>query len=315
MRVIASGLLLALTLLGEGVLRLLGRAPRDRRRPAAPQVRAIEPRQPGIWERIREFWAYRSLLGFFGRRYVQKMYIRTWLGWLWLPLRPLLSVGARVLVFGGVLAIPSDGLPYLLFFLVGMSAWELFASTTYWATRSIELNRGILKRIYVPRLTALAASIAPSSVNYGIYLCIVAVTVVGYWLAEGIVYAVFGPELLVALLGLSLMLLLALGIGLWTSVYAAQARDVRFGLGYVLSFWFFLTPVIYPVSAVPDSYRAMVYANPMTAPIEMVKYGILGSAWDVPGQALVVTGVTVLLVGLSGLWFFSRSEAAALDFL
>jgi lipopolysaccharide transport system permease protein len=315
MRVIVSGVLLALTLVGELVGRLFGRRPRSRRRPEAPPVRAIEARQPGLWERVREFWAYRSLLTFFGRRYVQKMYIRTWLGWLWLPLRPLLSVGARVLVFGGVLKIPSDGLPYLLFFLVGMSAWELFASTTFWATRSIELNRGILRRIYVPRLTALVAAIAPSSVNYGIYLCIVAVAVAGYWLADGVMYVDFEMDLLVALLGLLLMLLLALGIGLWTSVYAAQARDVRFGLGYVLSFWFFLTPVIYPVSAVPDSYRAMVYANPMTAPIEMVKYGILGTSWDVPDKALVVTGVSVLLVGMSGLWFFSRSEAAALDSL
>jgi lipopolysaccharide transport system permease protein len=285
------------------------------RRPSAErELWVIEPRHTGPLAQLREFWRYRGLVPFFGRRYIQKRYVRTWLGRFWLPLRPAMAVSSSVLVFGGLLSVPSGGVPYLIFFLVGSSAWHLFAETAYWATRSVELNRGALGRMYIPRLTVLVAAVAPSILDYLIYSAITALAVLAYLLADGTLYLELGPENLVALAGLGLIMLLALGIGLWTSVYAVQARDVRFGLSYLLSFWFFLTPVIYPLEAVPERYQDALAANPMTAPIEMVKDGFLG-AGDVTPAALSVTIVTVLVVCGRGLFFFGRSEARALDSL
>ena len=84
---------------------------------------------------------------YFGRRFVEKRYARTHLGWLWLILRPALVVVSRTLIFGGVLAIASGKVPYTLFFLVASAVWNLFAETTYWATRSLELNRGVLGKM------------------------------------------------------------------------------------------------------------------------------------------------------------------------
>jgi lipopolysaccharide transport system permease protein len=292
-----------------------GRALRGVRLPRTPQiVQVIEPRRPGPFERLREAWAYRSLLRFFARRFIEKMYVRTWLGKLWIPLRPVLSVGARVLIFGGLLGVPSEGTPYLLFFLVGIAAWELFSQTAYWATRSIELSRAVLKRIYVPRLTVLLASVAPSGLTFLVYLGMLTISVIGFWIADGVLYVELGPQTPIALAGLGLMVLLALGIGFWTSVYGAQARDVRFSLVYLTSFWFFLTPVIYPLSAVPETYRSLVAFNPMTAPVEMVKLGLLGTG-TITVLAVAVCLSVVVGLCVSGFWFFSRSEALAVDSL
>jgi lipopolysaccharide transport system permease protein len=277
-------------------------------------VRVIEPRQPRVVDRLREAWAARRLCLFFGRRFVQKTYLRTWLGWIWVPLRPILDVGSRVFVFGGLIGAPSEGIPYFLYVLVGMSAWEMFDRATYWSTRSLEINRRYLKRMYVPRLTILAGGIFPALVNYGIYFVFTAITLALMSLSDGKLYLEVGPDLLLLPAGLVTMLVIAMTIGLWTSVFGAQARDVRFVMHYVISFWFFLTPVVLPLSSIPHKFRLFVELNPVTSPIEMVKHGLLGT--EAPqATSLISTAVFILIAGSFGLRFFSRSEAAALDSL
>lgn len=274
----------------------------------------IRPRHGGVGQRVREFWEYRRLIPFFGMRFLHKTYARTWLGWFWVPLRPILTVGSQVLIFGALLGVPSNGIPYLLFFLVGMSAWQLFATCAYWATRCVELSKRFLKQLYLPRLILLLAASTPALVDFGLYVVIIAVAVVGYGIADGTIYLNLDPGLLVAVGGLVLAVALALSIGLWTCVYGAQARDVRFGLRYVLSFWFILTPVIYPFSVVPDQYRDLMAMNPMTAPVEMVKSGLL-DAGDVTLLAVLASLGWITLISATGLRFFLRSEAAAVDHL
>lgn len=282
----------------------------DRPRPR----RVIEPRQPGAGERAREFWRWRRTMPYFARRLIEKRYIRTWLGWLWIPLRPIMDIGARVFVFGTVLGVATGGVPYLLLLVVGMSAWRLFASSAYWGTRSLELHRGFLKRIYVPRLTILAAAPAPASVEYLVYVIIAAVAFAAYWVIDGTLYLELGAGLLLVPLGLGLLLMLALAIGLWTSVYGAQARDVRWGLNYALNFWLFLTPVMYPLSTVPEEARLVLELNPMTAPIMLVQDGLLGTGGPPLLPICICLGAIVIL-GAFGAWFFNRSEALALDYV
>jgi len=276
------------------------------------ELRIIEPRRPGLGERAREFIAYRRLVLYFGRRYLEKRYARTWLGWLWIPLRPVLDVAARVFLFGSLLGVPSGDRPYLIFFIAGIGAWQLFDRTAFWATRSLELNRGLLKRFYLPRTTALVGATIPSFVDYLLYFGIMIVAVLYYRVAHGLFYVFPSSALFVSLLGLVLLVLLGLSIGLWTSVLAAQARDVRFTFNYVMGLWFFLTPVIYPISAIPDRYRGIVAYNPVTAPVEMVKYGLLGTA-PVSPQAVFSTLVTIIGLTVAGSIYFSRAEAAALE--
>jgi lipopolysaccharide transport system permease protein len=252
------------------------------------------------------------MLRYFGRRFLEKLYVRTWLGWVWIPLRPILDVGTRVLIFGSLLKAPSNGVPYLLFLLVGSSAWQLFADSAYWATRSIELNRRFLRRLYLPRLILVLSALAPSAINFGIYVVFTVIAFTFYAVAENTLYLELRPETVLALAGLAMALLVAISLALWTSVFGAEARDVRFTLGYVLGFWYFLTPVIYPLSAVPGSLKTVASLNPMTAPIELVRLGVFDRG-DVLLTGMLSTTVFIAVVGGLGLWFFDRSEARALD--
>jgi ABC-type polysaccharide/polyol phosphate export permease len=111
-----------------------------------------------------------------------------------------------------------------------------------------------------------------------------------------------------------LELALGISIALWTSVLNARARDVRFTMAFVLGFWFFLTPIIYPLSKVPAAFQTIASLNPMTAPIEMVRIGLFDIG-QVPLVAICSTVATILIVGGGGLWFFMRSERLALDSL
>ena len=281
---------------------------------ASVPVRVISPRRRGAVESVREAWRHRHLVPFFGRRFVEKQYLRTWLGWVWIPLRPVLDVGARMFVFGGLFGASSEGVPYSIYLLIGMSTWELFERTAYWATRSLEVNRRFIRRIYVPRLTVLVSAIFPGLVNYAIYIVLAVITLVVVWIAQGTLYLELGPDTLLFIPGMALLLALALSVGLWLSVYGAQARDVRFSLTYVTTFWFFVTPIVLPLSKIPDKYRTIVELNPLTAPIMMVKQGLLGTQ-AVPALSVVSAIVAIIVVGGGGLWFFSRSEDMAVDSL
>jgi lipopolysaccharide transport system permease protein len=264
--------------------------------------------------RVRELWEYRALIAYFGRRLLEKRYTRTWLGIVWIPLRPGLDVALRVLLFGGLLGVSSGGVPYFVFFAVGMAAWMVLESAAYWATRSLEINRSILRRIYVPRTAVLVSAVIPAGVDFVLYLLIAVVGATALWLAGGTfdLDLVPGEHMLVAGGGLCLLLLFGLAIGLWTSVFGATARDVRLGFNYVMQLWFFITPVIYPVSAIPANFRPIAMYNPATAPVEAVKYGLLDTA---PPQtsSLVVTLATLAVLLVSGMWWFGRCERAGIE--
>src|SRR5688572_28168607 len=107
----------------------------------------IEPRGAGLVPRARELWRYRRLLRYFAARTIEKNVRRTILGNWWLVIRPLFPLLVTTMVMGGLLKVPSEGVPYFVFLVVGTSAWELFATSLMWSTRSLEINRGLLSRL------------------------------------------------------------------------------------------------------------------------------------------------------------------------
>ena len=272
----------------------------------------IEPRRSGAMARARELWRYRRLLRYFAARSIDKMVRRTILGNWWLFIRPLFPLAVSTIIFGGMLDVSSDGVPYFLFLLAGTSIWELFATSLMWATRSLDMNRGLLTRIYVPRMLLPIAMVAPALVTFGIYLGVGVLAAVYYRIVDGQFYVAVRPDSLWAVLAVALTLILAVGIGFWTAFPALIARDVRFTLAYVLGFWVFLTPVLYPLSQVPEKWRWLMLLNPMAAYVEMFKWGILGLGGIHQREIGIAVTITAL-VAASGLWFFDRSEAEAAD--
>ena len=279
-------------------------------RPGGGAVRILAPQRPSALASLAAAWRARWLIPYFGMRMVEKRYARTLLGWLWLPLRPALDLGGRALLFGGLLGVDAGDRPYLVFFAIGMASWYLFERTAFWGTRSLELNRVFFRRVQVPRLTAVAAAIVPAAVDFAIYTAIAATILVYHRIADGVFYAGTGSTTLLALPGLAVLALLGLVVSLWTSPAGAPARDVRFTIGYVLAFVFVITPVIYPISAVPDRYRVLAELNPVTAPIETVKYALLSTAPPAT-TSLWSTAIAIVVLGVGGLWTFARAECRA----
>jgi lipopolysaccharide transport system permease protein len=264
----------------------------------------IEPLSRGVRRRGRELWQYRRLIRFFGLKAVQKLYARTKLGWLWIFIRPLFPLLTKTLIFGGVLSVGSDGVPYFLFLVASSTGWELFASAVTWGTRSLEMNRGLLRQMYLPRLILPLANMTPAFLTFAIYLTVLALAFVWYGVADRRMYFAVAATVL--------SVTLAFAIALWTSVPALVARDVRFTVSYVLGFWIFLTPVMYPLSAVPPHLRSWMLLNPMAPIVESFKFGLLGIG-GVEIWQLGVAALLVLVLLLSGLIFFARAEADAAD--
>jgi lipopolysaccharide transport system permease protein len=274
----------------------------------------IEPRSAGVLARAREVWRYRRMFVFFADRAFRKLYQRTILGRAWVILRPLVPLLVRVVVFGALLDVgQSTGVPYFLFLAVGSAAWELFASALMWSTRSLELNGGILSRLYVPRLILPIATMAPALVYFAVHVAVIIGALIYYRFNDGVWY-VSSQWLIVAPVAVLLILLFALAIGLWTSVLGSGARDVRFGLGYMLEFWVYVTPVVYPLSLIPREGQWAIMLNPMAVFVLAFRGAVLGGEGPHPRQ-WAVAGAILVVALIAGLVFFHRAEAEAVDSL
>lgn len=274
--------------------------------------RVIEPRRPGLIPLAREAWRFRRLIPQLGRRFLEKRFARTWLGMVWLPLRPLTNLATKILVFGGLVGISTgSNTPYPIFFLVATAAWQLFYECAYWSTRSVELNRKMMMRTYVPKVVVVLAAAVPALVDFAIHVVFAAAAVLYYLFRAHYLYLEIGIRTLLVPAGLLIMMLLGLGVGFLTAGAGARARDVRFMIHYCLSFMYFLTPVIYPLSTVPQRWRPLAELNPMTGAIEMVKDGLF-RAHELSPDAVWVSLFWLFLIWVPILWLFDRREVAVL---
>jgi ABC-type polysaccharide/polyol phosphate export permease len=277
--------------------------------PPSRHVTVIEQRRPGLAEALRELWRYRRYTYFFGRRLLARRYMRTWLGVVWLPLRPLMNIAAKLIVFGGLIGISAGKTPYPVYFIAATAAWQLFSESAIWSTRSLDLNRDVLRDLHVPRLVVIVAAVVPSVVDFLINAALAAIGLAYYFIARGDLYLELTPSS-IAYVGSALVLivLLGIGVGLVTAAAGARARDIRFGLMYGLSFVYFLTPVIYTFASIPNRYKPISELNPVTGAMEMFKIGLFHDEGLSP-KAVAVTVTAVLLLWLPGLWLFQRNDA------
>jgi lipopolysaccharide transport system permease protein len=277
----------------------------------APWVIAADTRE-GFLSRTREVWQYRRILGFFALKAVQGLYAKTHLGVTWVFVRTLVPLFVGSFVFDSVMQVPSGGVPYFVFFVAGQIPWNCFDGPLIRGSRGLEANRLLLTKLYVPRIILPLGQMAAGMVEPAIILLVSVGTLVYYRSNDGVWYVQLGPRLLAAAASIGLILFFAFSLTLWTSVWQARARDARFALRYVVGFWLYFTPVIYPMSVVPSNIRWLMYLNPLTAPVEMFRWGTLPTdehSW--PWFAYSV-GIT-LATFASGVWYFAHAESATMD--
>ncbi len=261
---------------------------------------------------IADAWQHRRLLRFVGDRALRKIYRRTVLGWLWLFITPLFPLALRALIFGALLGVSSNGLPYFLFLLAGTIVWDTFAASLTWGTRSLEMNRHLTEQIHMPRTIMPIGNLTPALLDLGIKLGVFALTLAYYGARDDRLYVRPDAGLLWAAAALAVALLFALALSLFTSVWGETTRDMRFALAQVLSVWYLLTPVLYPLSAVPEEHRAWMLLNPMAIVTETFKWGLFGVGVFNP-RALGATACGVFALMLAGFLYFTRAESRAFD--
>ena len=266
----------------------------------------------GLGVRAREVWQYRQILWFFSIKALQTLYAKTHLGVWWIFIRTLVPLLVMSFVFGSVMNIPSGGVPYLVFFLAAQIPWSCFDGPLVRGSRSLEINRRLLVKLYVPRIILPLGGMTPGLGEPAIVTLVLLGSLVYYRINEGIWHVASEPRVLAALASLAVVLAFVFSLTLWTSIWQARARDTRFVLRYVVGFWMFFTPVIYPLSQVPPNIRWLMHLNPLTAPVETFKWAVLPGmehSWAWFLYTVAVTGVMFL----TGVRFFMWAESATMD--
>ena len=271
----------------------------------ASSIIRIEPPR-GLFElRLREVWAYRELLYFFVWRDVKIRYKQTAIGVLWVVLQPLLTMLAFTLFFGRLAKLPSDGLPYPVFYFAALVPWTYFAYALQMTTNVVVDNQRLITKVYFPRLILPISSALSGLVDFAIGFIVLAIFTAAYGIRPTLA-ALWLPALL------ALAVFTALGVGLWMSALNALYRDVKYVIPFVIQFWMFASPVAYPSSLVPPRWRWLYGLNPMAGVIDGFRWAITGRG-QAPSLVLLASTAVVVLVLLGGLFFFNRMESAVAD--
>jgi lipopolysaccharide transport system permease protein len=281
---------------------------------AAAAPVAITDIPTGMWGNLRYAWAERELLKPMMARFLAKRIRGTKLGRLWLLIRPFMDALGKTLLFGGVLKLSSgSGTPYFLFIMAGLIGWRLFERTLMYGMRSVRLYRKLMRSFHFPLLFVAVSSFAYPLVEAAVYMLVLFGTVIFFWATTGHFYLSPPPRLLLFFPGFALLLVLTMGATLWLAIANAKARDWRYALRYVLPIGLFITPILYPIEKLPHQWHWLAVVNPLTAPIEMIKFGLIG-AGRIELRALVVSLVVGGIITVSGLWYYAREAPRSLQY-
>jgi lipopolysaccharide transport system permease protein len=252
-----------------------------------------------------ELWDYRELLYFFVWRDIKIRYKQTAIGAAWAVLQPFLTMLIFSLFFGKLAHIPSEGLPYPIFYYSALLPWMYFAASLQNATNTIVENQRLITKVYFPRLHLPISAVLSGLVDFGVSFLMLIVMMIYYGIRPTAA-ALWLPAFLV------LAVATALGVGLWLSALNAIYRDVRYVVPFLVQFWMFASPVAYPASLVPAKWRWLYGLNPMAGVIEGFRWSLTGHG-DPPGRLVLISAAVVLAVLLAGIAYFQKVETVVSD--
>ena len=260
---------------------------------------------------LRDVWAYRDLLWLFVRRDIVSVYKQTVLGPIWFFVQPLLTTIVFTIIFSGVAKISTNGLPPMLFYLAGTTPWNYFATCLNKTSTTFTMNASIFGKVYFPRLIVPLSVVISNLIQFLIQLLLF-LGFLAYYFATGAHIAphwlglvIMTPCLLI------LMAAMGLGAGIIISALTTKYRDFTFLVSFGVQLAMYATPIIYPLSQIPEKYRWMIQLNPMSGPIEAFRCLFLGG--EIPWHALGFSvGVTAALL-IGGILLFNRVEKSFMD--
>ena len=261
--------------------------------------------------RLKEVWQYRDLILLFTKRSFVVRYKQTILGPAWIFLNPLFSSIIYSFVFGGIAGISTEGVPSMLFYLCSNALWLFFSTCVVSNAKTFTENANVFGKVYFPRLTMPISNMFSAVIQFGVQMTLVLGFLV-FYLVRGEVHPNWAALLLIPLVLVHLGML-GVGCGIIVSSLTTKYRDLAVLVDFAVQLWMYATPIVYPVSELGNGWmRTILLINPVTAPVEVFRYAVLGQGALMPGSLALSWGITfaVLLIGII---IFNKVEKTFMD--
>lgn len=270
----------------------------------------IKPKTGWFDIHLGELYRYRDLIYMFVRRDFVTFYKQTILGPLWYIIQPLVNTLVFTIIFGKVAKISTDGTPPFLFYMAGTIGWSYFATCLKATSNTFVQNAGIFGKVYFPRLTVPVSHVIISLLQFGIQF-VIFLGFLFWFLWQG---ADVKPNYFILIIPCVLlqMAILGLGFGILISSLTTKYRDLTFVMSFGIQLWMYATPIVYPLSIVPERYRMLVALNPMTSVVECFRGAFLGASSIEPVH-IAVSVIATFLIFIAGVIMFSRIEKTFMD--
>ena len=259
---------------------------------------------------LKELWRYRDLLLMFVKRDFITFYKQTILGPIWFFIQPLITMVVYIILFGQVAKLSTDGTPQFVFYLSGIVIWNYFSEALTKTSTVFKDNAVMFGKIYFPRLimpfSIVVSGLIKFAIQFGLFVLIV--------LYLNFVQVSIHPNawVLATPFLILLMALFALGIGMIFSSLTTKYKDIVFLLAFGTQLFMYATPVVYPLSAIPEKYKGILMANPLTGIFECFRYGYLGSGSFEPFH-LILSTVLIIILFIVGVVIFNKVEKSFMD--
>ena len=270
----------------------------------------IKPKTGWFDINLRELVQYKDLIVMFVKRDFKTMYKQTILGPLWIIINPLLTTLMFTLVFGNIANISTDGMPQIVFYMLGTTVWTYFSSCLTKTSSTFTGNAAIFGKVYFPRLVTPISTVISGLINFGVQF-LMFLGFMAYFMIKG---SPIEPNLWILITPLLLVELaaLALGFGIIISSMTTKYRDLAVLVGFGVQLWMYATPVVYPASQIGGKLKTLMMLNPVSPIVESFRYAFLGSG-SIPWNYLGISVVTTLVVLFAGVVLFSRVEKTFMD--
>lgn len=270
----------------------------------------IQPKSKWYDLRLREILRYKDLLFLFVRRDFVALYKQTILGPLWFFIQPIITSLTFTVIFGNLAKISTDGLPQILFYMCGVTLWTYFSDTLTKTADTFTANANIFGKVYFPRMIVPLSVVVSNLIKLGVQFLLFVVTWIFYLITTDNIHpniAIFLMPVLVIIMGF-----LGLSLGIIISSLTTKYRDLKFLVVFGVQLMMYASPIVYPLSIVPEKYKWIILANPITSIIEAFKYAFLGVGefnWYYLGYSATCTVVLFLI----GLVIFHKVEKSFMD--
>lgn len=280
-------------------------APADGGALASTTVTEIRPTRGLLDLDLGAVWRYRELLLVLMLRDIQILYKQAALGVGWAILQPVFAVAIFTVVFGYFAQMPSEGVPYPLFAFAGVLPWTYFAEAVRRSGTGLVNDAELVRKVYFPRLIMPLANVISPLLDFAIAFIILLIMMAFYGIAPNAKMLLVPPLMVIAAL-------LALSIGLWLGPINVRFRDIKHTLPFMIQIWMYASPIVYPLSMVPENWRWAYSLNPMVGVIEGFRWAVFNQG-EPNFAALAVSGVVIIFLLAGGLVFFRRMERTFAD--